>query len=58
MAKSEEWVQENQYDMEIGSSGELILVRTDTDLPIELKKETLPSNSATKQILKDLEEKG
>lgn len=54
MAKSEEWAQENQYDMEIGSNGELILVRTDTDSPIEIKKETLPSNSATKQILKDL----
>lgn len=54
MAKSDEWNVENPYDMDIGNDGELILIRTETESLIGLKKETLPSNSATKQILKDL----
>jgi len=54
MSKSDEWFGENPYGLEVGSKGELILVRTDTNSLIQVKKEVLPSNSVTKQMLQDL----
>lgn len=54
MGKSEEWQQENPYDMEINENAELVLIRTDTNSLISLKREILPNNSVTKQLLFDL----
>lgn len=58
MGKLSDWYGEkieNPYDLEVNLNGELVVIRTDTDSPIDIKRETLPSNSATKQLLEDLD---
>jgi hypothetical protein len=57
MAKLDEWLTENEnsYDVDIDQNNDLILIRTDTNSPIQIKKEILPNNSATKQLFEDLE---
>ncbi len=57
MGKLEDWrceSFENPYDLEVNEDGELVVVRTDTDSLINVKKEVLPNNSVTKQIFEDL----
>lgn len=55
MNKFDFWTNENPYDVEVDDDGNLVLIRTDTNSLIQIKKEMLPHNSATKQLLIDLE---
>lgn len=54
MGKLNEWLDENPYSLELDSAENLILVRTDTNSLIDIKKEVLQNNSATKQLFIDL----
>lgn len=53
-----EWFSENAFEFETNSEGDLFVLTSDNNSEVEMVKEKLPDNSATKFLLKRLKKEG
>ena len=60
MAKldKQKWLSKNPYEFERDREGNLFVITSDTNSEMDVVKEKLPDNSATKFLLKKLKKEG